>query len=111
MTARGKSRFGLDPKFAAALAYLGGLLTGILFLIVEKENRFVRFHAMQSTVVFLGVVVAHQLLSSTPIFGRLFSWIFVIAVAVMWAVLMFKAFKGQRYKLPYIGDWAEQQVK
>jgi uncharacterized membrane protein len=106
-----KSRFGLDPKFAAALAYVGGLLTGILFLFLEKEDRFVRFHAMQSTIAFLGVLIAHQLLSSTPLFGRLFSWIFVIAVAVMWVFLIVKAFKGQRYKLPYVGDWAEQQTK
>ena len=111
MTTPGRSRSRLDPKFAAALAYVGGLLTGVLFLIWEKEDRFVRFHAMQSTIAFLGVVVAHLLLSSTPIFGRLFSWIFVIAVAVMWVFLMIKAFKGQWYKLPYVGDWAEQQTK
>ena len=111
MTASRRLRSGLDPKFAAALAYVGGLLTGLLFLFLEKEDRFVRFHAMQSTIAFLGVVIAHLLLSSTPIFGRFFSVIFVIAVAAMWLFLMFKAFKGQWYKLPYVGDWAEQQTK
>ena len=42
----------LDPNLAAALAYLGGMLSGIAFLILEKENRYVRFHAMQSTITF-----------------------------------------------------------
>ena len=49
-----KSSTGLDPNLAAALAYLLGFLTGILFLVIEKDSKFVRFHALQSTMVFLG---------------------------------------------------------
>jgi uncharacterized membrane protein len=105
------TRTGLDPRFAAALSYVGGLVTGVLFLILEKENRYVRFHAMQSTIAFLAVLVAHLLLNSAPIFGGLLSWIFVVVVIVVWVVLIFKAFKGEQYKLPYIGDWAEEQTR
>jgi uncharacterized membrane protein len=105
------TRSGLDPKFAAALAYVGGLLTGVLFLILEKENRYVRFHAMQSTVVFFAVLLLHLLLNSTPIFGGLLSWLFVAAVIVLWVVLIINAFQGKQYKLPYIGDWAEEQTR
>lgn len=108
-------RFGsgtwLDPKFAAALAYVGGVLSGILFLIVEKKDSFVRFHATQSTITFLGVIVLYPFVSSVPLIGRGMSRVFILAVAVLWVFLIFKAFKGERYKLPYIGDWAEERVR
>ena len=104
-------RGGLEPRFAAALSYLGGALTGILFLIIEKQNRFVRFHAMQSTITFLGVVVVHFVLRGVPVIGPVLTFAFVVGIVVLWVVLIVKAFSGERYKLPYIGEWAEQQIK
>jgi uncharacterized membrane protein len=108
---RFKAAMGLDPKFAAALAYVGGAMSGILFLIVEKTDPFVRFHAMQSTITFLVVVVLYPFVVSVPLVGRPLSWAFVIGVGVLWVFLIVKAFMGERYKLPYVGDWAEGQVK
>ncbi len=58
------------PNVVAALAYLGGALTGIVVLLVEKKDQFVRFHAMQSTVTFLLVLVANLLLRNVPVVGR-----------------------------------------
>ena len=58
----GDTTLKLDPNVAAALAYLGGVLSGIVFLVLEKQNRYVRFHAMQSTITFLLVLVADLLL-------------------------------------------------
>jgi uncharacterized membrane protein len=107
----GASPSRLEPRFAAALAYLGGAITGIVFLIIEKQDRFVRFHAMQSTITFLGVVVAHFVLRGIPVIGPVLTFAFVIGIAILWVVLIVKAFSGERYKLPYIGDWAEQQIK
>ena len=95
----------------AVLAYLGGALTGIVVLFVEKHDQFVRFHAMQSTVTFLLVLVANLLLRNIPVFGRLAYLPFVLAVTGLWIALMAKAFMGERYKLPYIGDFAERQLK
>ena len=57
-----KTSTGLDANVAAALSYLVGFVTGIIFLLVEKENRFVRFHAMQSTLLFAGIVAVDILL-------------------------------------------------
>ena len=99
------------PNVVAVLAYLGGAITGIVVLIVEKKDQFVRFHAMQSTVTFLLVLVANLLLSNVPVFSRLASWPLLVAVTGLWIVLMVKAFMGERYKLPYIGDFAERQLK
>ena len=107
---KGGAGTGLDPKLAAALAYLGGVLTGILFLIFEKKDGYVRFHAMQSTITFLAVFVFHLMLMGTPL-GWMLTGPLVLGTAVLWAFLMWKAFKGERYKLPYVGEWAEQQVK
>src|SRR5262249_2187281 len=98
-------------NLAAAIAYALGLLGGILFLVLEKENRYVRFHAMQSLMTFAAASITCLMLVSLPLVGWLLAPIFIICVIVLWIVLMVKAVNGQHYKLPYIGDWAEQQVK
>ena len=108
----GKSAIGLDSHVTATIAYLGGILSGIFLLMVEKDDRYVRFHAMQSTIVFLIVLVVHFVLLGVPVIG----WILVHAVHRrrghrLWVFLMFKAFHGETYKLPYLGDLAEQQLK
>jgi uncharacterized membrane protein len=107
----GKSSTGFDQNLAAALTYLGGAVTGIVFLVVERENRFVRFHALQSTITFLGVLVLQVLIRSAPLLGGVVYWVFIAAVVVLWLVLMVKALSGERYKLPYIGDWAERELR
>ena len=111
MSTRGKTQTGLDENLAAAIAYALGLIGGILFLAIEKENRFVRFHAMQSLITFAAASITCLMLVSLPLVGWLLTPIFIICVIVLWVILMFKAVNGERYKLPYIGDWAEQQVK
>ena len=76
-----KTSTGLDANVAAALSYLVGFVTGIIFLLVEKENKFVRFHAMQSTLVFIGIVAIDILLQIVPILGALVV-VFVVIPAV-----------------------------
>jgi uncharacterized membrane protein len=100
-----------DQNLAAALAYLAGFITGIALLIVEKQNRYVRFHAMQSTVLFLAVLVMSIALNSIPLLGPvLYAFILFPAVVILWLVLMFKAYSGERFKLPVVGDFAEKQL-
>lgn len=85
-----------------ALTYLLGFLSGIYFLLTEKENDFIRFHAMQSTIVFGALFIANFI----PIVG-----FFTIPVGlILWVLLMYKAYSGEKYKLPYIGDFAETQL-
>jgi uncharacterized membrane protein len=100
----------LDPNLAAALSYLGGVLSGIVFLILEKQNRYVRFHAMQSTITFLLVLVFDLMLMGLGVIGWMLNVPFILSVVVLWAFLMFKAMNGVQYKLPYVGDWAEQHL-
>jgi len=105
----GKS--GFAPEIAATIAYLGGAISGIVMLIMEKEDRFVRFHAMQSTVTFLLVLAAQLALSGLPVLGRVLYIPFLVGVVVLWAFLMYQAFNKRTYKLPYIGDFADQQLR
>jgi len=102
---------GFDANVAAALSYLVGFVTGIIFLLVEKENRFVRFHAMQSTLLFLGIVAIDILLQIVPILGALVVLFVVIpASAFLWLLMMFKAYQGQEYKLPLVGQMAADRI-
>lgn len=111
MSVEGKTASGFDANVAAALAYGLGWITGLLFLLTERENRFVRFHAMQSTIVFLALSLVCFLLQMIPLLGMLVAVFLVIpASAVLWLVLMFKAYQGEYFKLPVAGDMAEQRI-
>lgn len=106
----------LEPNTAALLAYLLGWLTGLLFLLLEKHDEYVRFHAMQS-VIFFGVVtlaaVVLWLLLMVPYINILFmvllSLLGLFAFAA-WAILMVKAYQGNRLMLPWVGERAERRV-
>lgn len=106
----GRTVWGLDPNVAAALAYAIGWVSGIVLLIVEP-NKFVRFHAWQSTIAFGGLSVGWMVALSLGPPG----WILAIFVippvsAVLWLVLMYKAYQGERFKVPLAGEMAEQRA-
>ena len=99
-----------NEKLMGALAYLGWWVTGIIFLLIEKKNPYVRFHAMQSIVVFGSISLLNIVLGIIPIFGWLLLPIIWIGGFVLWLILMWKAYSGEKYKLPYFGDLAEKQL-
>jgi uncharacterized membrane protein len=105
-----KSSTGLDANIAGLLTYLLGFISGIIFLAIEKDSQFVRFHAMQSTIVSVGLFVLNIALGFIPILGWLVSLLLAPVAFILWIFLMFKAFQGERFKLPIVGDIAEQQV-
>jgi uncharacterized membrane protein len=103
---------GFDANLAAALSYLVGFVTGIIFLVLEKENRFVRFHALQSTLLFLGLVLLNVVLNVVPLLGFLLSVFVLLPVsAVLWLWMMFKAYQGEEFKLPMIGQIAADRIR
>ena len=106
-----KTSTGLDANVAAALSYLVGFVTGLIFLLVEKENKFVRFHAMQSTILFVGIVLVNILLNLVPFLGALVAVAVVIPLsAILWLLLMFKAYQGEEFKLPLVGQMAADRI-
>jgi uncharacterized membrane protein len=98
-----KSSTGLEENVAGFLCYLFGFVTGVVFLIIEKQSRFVKFHAMQSTITFLIIFVILLLFGWIPVLGVLF-W---IGSLILWLLLMIKALRGERYALPIVGKMAE----
>lgn len=94
----------------AAASYLMGFITGVIFLLLEKESKFVRFHAMQSTILFGGIFIINIALGFIPILGWLAGLLLSLFAFVMWIVCMWKSFQGEMYKVPYVGDLAEKQL-
>jgi len=115
-----KSIFGLEENVAAAISYLFGPFSGIAVLIMERENKFVRFHALQSTLWFLFLMIAGWVLGiigSLPLVGWLLGLLInpVLAVGTLiWfgstVFLMMKAFNNEAFRLPIIGDVVWSQI-
>lgn len=101
---------GLDQNIAGLLCYLVGFVTGLIFYLLEKENKFVRFHAMQSIILSLVLFILSIVLGFIPVIGWIGTLLLGPISLVLWIVMMFKAYKGEWFKLPVIGDMAEQQV-
>jgi len=85
-----------------------GWVSGIVFLILDKENKFVRYHAIQSIIVFGAISIASVILSWIPFIGIFFGWILSLLAFILWIVLMLKAYQGKKYKLPVSGNMAEK---
>ncbi len=90
---------------AAVLCYMLGIITGIILLRVEKHDRFVRFHALQS-IAFTSMAVVALLLLAISGLG-VFAWALAVAAWAVWVILMLRAARGDYYQLPLIGRWAE----
>ena len=107
-----------NRNLVAALSYFLGFITGIVILLVEKDDKFIRFHAMQSTLVFGAIFVADIILGAVigavPILNlinSLFNTLVFIVALIVWIVSMLKAFQGQMFKWPVVGNFAEKQIK
>ena len=91
----------------------------MLFLVLEKENRFVRFHAVQSIAVGVALIalsIVFSIVSSVPAFIPILGWIaalvaglgFAFATLVLWVMLMLRAFQGREWMVPIVGRYARQ---
>jgi len=105
-----KTSTGIQENVEGLLCYLGGWITGIIFFIIEKENKIVRFHAVQSIAISVVLMVVYFILGLIPIIGWIIMPFVGIASFILWIILMLKAYQGKMYKLPVIGDFAEKQV-
>ncbi len=99
---------GLNENTAGLLCYVLGWLSGFVFILIEQGNKFVRFHAMQSTIVFGAFTIVTFVLNLIPVVGVFFTGILSALAFVLWIVLMVMAYKGKLYKLPWAGDIAER---
>ena len=115
-----KTKLGLDQNIECALCYLGLWITGIVFYVLEEDDKLIRFHALQSILVFLPLTIFGWALGGFFGFGywwgtgRFFLlWIVTIiniVAVILWLILMLKAYSGEKFKVPIIGDIAEQKA-
>lgn len=111
---------GMRARTAGWLSYLLGWVTGLIFFLLEKDNRYVRFHAMQSILFFGGLSILEAIIrffemlfhySMFPIFGfGAISSVVGLVSFICWMLLMVRASKGMYYKLPVIGDYADKLI-
>ena len=104
---------GLDPKLSAFLSYLLGIVGGIVFYAISKDS-YVRFHAMQSILLWVAFIILWFvvfILSMMIFFLGFLAWIVWLGAVALWIVVMIKAYSGEKYKLPIIGDMAENWAK
>ncbi len=102
---------GLNENLVGALAYLFGFVTGFLLLIVEKENHFVRFHALQSILLSITFFTVFTVLGMLPVVGWLSGVILSPIGLVLWIILMLNASNGKYSKVYMIGQFAEKHLR
>jgi uncharacterized membrane protein len=103
-----KTSTGLEENVAGLLCYVLGWVSGIVFLILEPKNKFVRYHAIQSIIVFGAINLASIILRWIPLIGPVLFGLLWALGFILWIVLMVKANQGTKYKLPWAGDQAEK---
>lgn len=106
-----------NRNLVAAISYLFLFITGIIILLVEKDDKYIRFHAMQSVLVFgaffLVNIVINWVLEPLDLFGVLTTFIsslVSIAAFVVWIVSIYKAYNGEVFKWPVVGKMVEKRV-
>ena len=107
--ASNNSQTNLDKNTTAALPYVLGPITGVFFLLIEKDPR-VRFHAMQSTLVLGGVMILQFLLGATLILAALIPLLSIVGF-VLWLVLIYKTWQGEDWEVPVVGQYARNFLK
>jgi uncharacterized membrane protein len=104
-----KTNSGIEPNLAGLLCYAVWWITGIIFLLIEKENKFIRFHAIQSIFTFGAISIIQIILGFIPVVGWILGVIVWVAAFILWILLMYQAYQGKMFKLPIVGDIAEKQ--
>jgi uncharacterized membrane protein len=111
----------LAPNVAGALAYVLGAITGVIFFVLEKENRFVHFHAAQSIavsvvliVISIGLSVLSSALVFVPLLGLIVAFLLSVglffATFVLWVLLMWRAYQGREWEAPIAGGIARKMI-
>jgi uncharacterized membrane protein len=103
------SKLGLDKNTAAALSYVLGPVTGVVFFLLEKDP-FVRFHAMQSIIVFGALFILQWIMGITIILIWLLP-LMTIFTFILWLILIYKAWQGDQWEVPVLGQYAKKALE
>lgn len=116
---------GLQPNIAAVLACFFSFLGGIIFLVLEKKNKFVRFYAAQSTVfgvgmfaLFVVLAIVSMIMAHIPVLGTIVNLVIILVELVLmlanlavWIITMVNAFNNKEWEIPYVGAFARKQLE
>lgn len=100
---------GLGKNTSAALSYVLGPVTGVLFLVLERD-KYVRFHAMQSIVFGVVAIALNMILGFTIILALVLPILWIVEF-ILWLVLIYKAWQGEEWEVPFLGKFARQFLK
>ena len=107
----GKTSLGLEENVEAALSYVLGWITGIIFYLLETRSTYVRYHAFQSLVTFLAIQIAMHILWFIPVLGWMLARLLGVLGIILWIICILKAYQGTWFKIPVAGDLALQYSK
>lgn len=102
-----KTSSGLNTNTAAALSYLLGFITGLYFYLTSKD-KFVRFHALQSTITSIGFIALNMILSAVGLY--MFTNLVSLVSLILFIYMIVQAYQGKKFKLPVVGDIAEKNA-
>lgn len=97
---------GLDENIAGAISYIA--IVGLIFIFIEKENQFVRFHALQAIFTTLAIFAISIVLGIIPVLGLVVLFMLTPLFFLLFIFLLYQAYNGKRFKLPFVGDLAEK---
>lgn len=109
-----RSSTGLQTNVGSGLAYLFGWITGLIFYLIEKEDREVRYHAAQSLIVSVALTAVFIVLSILGFLPGInliaipLQFLLGLGSFVLWIYMLIQGFQGRHFKLPYAGDMAER---
>ncbi|MCM3742631.1 DUF4870 domain-containing protein [Sporosarcina luteola] len=104
-----KTSIGLTENVGGLLCYI--FIIGLIFLFIEKENRFIRFHALQSIFTAIAIFLINIILGFIPVFGVIASLLLSPLAFALMIFMMYQAYQGNYFKLPFIGDLVESQLE
>lgn len=103
-----KTMLDLTENLECTLCYALSWITGVIFLVLEKENKLVRFHALQSIITFLSLSIVCVIIGIIPFLGTLVCVLIGIGTFILWIVLLVKTYQGEKFVVPFAGEMAEK---
>lgn len=111
-----KTSLGMEENLECLLCYLFGWVTGLIFLLTEKNSKTVKFHAVQSLILGVAVTAIYFIFDKLFLYSFWYLWTIIslitgllsIGYLILSIFLMIKAYKQEICKLPVIGDFAEK---
>lgn len=112
----GQKKGELSPNIASVLCYVCGLISGVVFLVMDKRKE-VRFHALQAIFLWVALVIVFLVVGILEAVKfpyallQILQVIILIAYLIVWILAMVKAYQGERWLIPGVGKFADKFSK